>query len=173
MANRSSGSLLVVFVSSLLAGPSITAENASFRQGDVFVAQGRAHYRIPSAVVARDGTVLAFCNRRMDTVGDHAAEVHIVLRRSLDEGKSWQPMEDVFAREGWTAGIGSATVDDADGTILLFYGTHPVSGAAKAQAEREGLQTGRLLARSTDHGATWSHQRLVIAPNKAGAVGGE
>jgi len=159
-------------ISTVLTGPDVKAEAPCFQQTDIFVAKGRAHFRIPSMVVARDGTVLAFCNRRMDTVGDNAAEVHVVVRRSVDEGKTWRPMEDVLAAEGWTAGIGSAVVDAADGTILLFYGRHPVSTTTKAQAGKEGFETGRFLARSTDNGATWTHQKLVITANKAGAVGG-
>lgn len=172
MANKRQRALFLALVFAVLTGPYVNAEDPYFHQTDVFAAKGREHFRIPSLVVARDGTVLAFCNRRMDTVGDHAAEVHVVLRRSVDGGKTWGPIEDMFALEGWTAGIGSAVVDETDGTILLFYGRHPVSVLAKAQARKRGLETGRFLAKSTDHGATWSHHRLVIAANKAGAIGG-
>lgn len=159
-------------IATLFAGAYAEAENAYFQQTDIFSRKGRAHYRIPSVVVAKDGTVLAFCNRRMDTVGDNAAEVHVVLRRSVDGGKTWRPIEDLFAVEGWTAGIGTAVVDAADGAILLFYSRRPVSVAAKALAKEQKLDSGRLLARSADSGATWEHQRLVIAANKAGAIAG-
>ena len=74
-----------------------------FDQQDLFTAEGRAHYRIPSIAATRAGNVLAFANRRIDTAADEAEEVHLVMRRSLGGGQVWQPLSDLFAARGWHA----------------------------------------------------------------------
>ena len=45
--------------------------------------------RIPSLVTSREGTLLAFCEGRQSR-SDHA-ENDIVVKRSLDGGRSWSP----------------------------------------------------------------------------------
>ena len=54
-------------------------------------------YRIPVLSISQKGTLLAFCERRVG-LHDHAQN-DIVLRRSLNGGKSWQPLQ-VLAEEG-------------------------------------------------------------------------
>ena len=53
----------------------------------LFASGGRSNYRIPSIVVTDDGTVLAFCNDRKDTVDDHAAETVIAFARKPANGE--------------------------------------------------------------------------------------
>ena len=89
---------------------------------DVFVSRGRSHYRIPSIAVFNGGTVLCFANRRMDTVADGANEVHLIMRRSTDGGRNWDPVKDLFAEEGWDAAVGTATLDRRTGTVMVSYG---------------------------------------------------
>jgi len=57
---------------------------------DVFVGgqDGYPAYRIPSLVATKRGTLLAFAEARA-TLRDHA-ENDIVLKRSTDQGRTWQ-----------------------------------------------------------------------------------
>jgi len=55
MAKKRQGTLFLVLISTILTGPYVNAQNPHFQQTDVFAATGRAHFRIPSMVVAKDG----------------------------------------------------------------------------------------------------------------------
>ena len=74
------------------------ADKPFFEESEPFVNEGRANYRIPSLVIAKDGTIIAFANRRIDTILDGAPEKDLVLRRSMDKGKTWLPIQELVAR---------------------------------------------------------------------------
>jgi sialidase-1 len=61
-------------------------------KSDLFTAQqeGYALYRIPGMVVTTKGTVLAYCEARRTGKSDWDT-IDILLRRSTDGGKSWEP----------------------------------------------------------------------------------
>ena len=67
-----------------------------YREQVLFPTAGRSHYRIPSVVVTNDGTLLAFCNDRKDTVDDHAAETAIAFARKPLHG-AWEPIRALAA----------------------------------------------------------------------------
>ncbi|HXF60668.1 MAG TPA: sialidase family protein [Caldilineaceae bacterium] len=154
-----------------------------FEQIDLFGiemgAEGRQDvHRIPSLVVSAQGTVLAFCNRRIGSAADHGCDHHLVLRRSLDDGKTWEPVQVLFDRPGWRAGIGNAIVDYQHGTIMLIYGREQtVEGITEKElVERTRVppahpDAGLFILRSTDEGATWQESRLDLSPNAWGLRG--
>ena len=156
--------LLSVLVSGTFVSP-VLADEPFFEETDVFVTGGRANYRIPSLVVSKDGTILAFANRRVDTVVDGAPETDLVLRRSLDNGKTWLPIQDLFAREGWGGSIGNAIKDDTTGMIMVTYYRNPGTDTAKTQAKKNKEEAGAFIARSADSGETWIHKKLIRKPN--------
>src|SRR5262245_1210895 len=53
---------------------------------------GYKSFRIPALVLAANGNLLAFCEAR---AGGDASEIDLVLKRSLDGGKTWGPLEKV------------------------------------------------------------------------------
>ena len=118
----------------------------------VFEQGADANYHIPGLVVANNGNVLAFCEERWKSAGDNVGECHIVLRRSLDEGRTWLPMQTLRRREGGKFHIGSACVDRTTGTVLLICG-------------------GGWL-RSEDSGATWTDWKPSIVTPPDGMGGG-
>ena len=63
---------------------------------DVFPAgmNGITLYRIPGIVVTPKGTVLAYCEARRDSRSDWG-EIEVHLRRSLDGGKTWLPVQHI------------------------------------------------------------------------------
>lgn len=93
-------------------------------QQDLFVSgQGGYHtYRIPAIVVSRKGTVLAFCEGRKTSVADHG-DIDLLLRRSFDGGKTWQPVQCIHEEGGAEPiTIGNpCPIADADGTIHLLF----------------------------------------------------
>lgn len=110
-----------------------------FARGD----HGINNYRIPSLIVAPGGTLLAFCEARE---GGDASPTDLVLRRSADPGRSWQPMQRVLRCRDREAYMNPCPVVDGD-TVLLFC----------VDAHRSGPGHHRqLVLRSADDGATWS-----------------
>lgn len=99
-------------------------------------------YRIPAIVVTTKGTVLAFCEARK-TSGADSGDIDLVVRRSFDGGKTWQPMELVY-EEGGTEPIAIGNpcpIVAADGTIHLLF----------CRNNRDAF-----YAKSTDDGKTFS-----------------
>jgi hypothetical protein len=91
--------------------------------------------RLPSVVVATDGTVLAAWGR-----------ASIRVRRSEDGGSTWGP-EIMIADPGFH-GRG-ALVDEVTGDILVFVqDKHPPASQA--------------VYRSTDQGKTWKHEGFLV-----------
>ena len=130
------------------SGPQVT---------DVFVSgtEGYHTFRIPAVVVTNRGTVLAFCEGRKGSQNDHG-DVDLVLKRSLDGGKTWAKMQRVH-EEGGDAGITIGNpvpvVDQSNGTIWLFFCRN----------------SKRLfVTRSMDDGATWSKPLEVTEQVKPG-----
>src|SRR5262249_15162223 len=113
-------SLLLLF----LAPAAPAAAPAAPVQGDLFTSgQGGYHtYRIPSLLVRPKGALLAFCEGRRKGRGA-SGEIHVLLRRSLDGGKTWGKVQ-VVARDGAnTVGNPCPVVERSTGTIWLLL-TH-------------------------------------------------
>lgn len=127
-------------------------------QVDVFAKgqDGINTYRIPSILVSRKGTVLAFCEGRKSSAGD-TGEICLVLRRSFDGGSTWQPLQVVWDDGANTCGNPTAVVDRDTGTIWMAM-THNLGRSTEKQIESgssEGTRT-VWIAKSDDDGATWS-----------------
>src|SRR5262245_13209456 len=67
---------------------------------DLFVAGegGYKLYHIPGVVVTAKGTVLAWCEARKK--GSDWDDIHILLRRSTDDGRTWSEPHDIASVPG-------------------------------------------------------------------------
>ncbi len=114
-------------------------------QIDVYVSgTGGYHtYRIPAVVLTVRGTLLAFCEGRKTGRGDHG-DIDLVLRRSGDGGRTWEPMQLVY-EEGGTAkvtiGNPCPLVDRTTGTVWLAFCRN---------------NDRVFITRSTDDGRSWA-----------------
>ncbi|MBI5760424.1 MAG: exo-alpha-sialidase [Planctomycetales bacterium] len=136
---------------------SVADDGATFT--DVFVSgQGSYHsYRIPSVIVSAKGTVLALCEGRKKSRSD-AGDIDLVLKRSLDGCKSWQPMQVVWDDGPNTCGNPCPVVDRSTGTIWLLM-THNLGQDTEAKlvdSKSEGTRTA-WVTHSTDEGVTWTN----------------
>jgi sialidase-1 len=127
-------------------------------QQPVFVAgqDGYHTYRIPALIVSKAGTVHAFCEGRKKGRGD-AGDIDLVLKRSLDGGKTWGPMGIVWDDGPNTCGNPCPVVDRDTGTIWLLM-THNIGSDTEAlivEGKSRGSRT-VWVTKSTDDGATWA-----------------
>jgi sialidase-1 len=96
--------------------------------------------RIPALVSTKKGTLLAFCEARVNNSGDWA-EIDLLMRRSSDGGKTWDPPVVIVQREKEKP-LGNPTpIVDRDGTIHLLF--------------QRNYATAHYM-KSTDDGKTWS-----------------
>ena len=161
----------IVFCVLLAAPLAAAADEPEF--ADVFVAgkAGYPHYRIPSVVVTKKGTVLAFAEARQG--GDHSAN-DIVLKRSTDAGQTWGPMR-VLCEKGKDVLVNPCAVVLDSGRVLLMFQHFPAGYHARAMGKKvkllspgiEGETISRtLVTRSDDDGKTWLKPRDVTAGTK-------
>jgi sialidase-1 len=117
------------------------------QQADVFVAgtDGVNTYRIPSLIVAPGGTLLALCEARKLAVND-ASPTDMVLKRSRDLGRTWEPLKIVHRGHGAEAIMNPCPVVDGDAVLLFCMNAHRTDRGRHRQ----------LLLRSADDGETWS-----------------
>lgn len=99
-----------------------------------------ASMRIPALVLSKKGTLLAFCEGRIGTASDWA-DMDLLMRRSIDGGKSWEPHVVIAARQGGKPTSNPSPIVDSDGTIHLLY-------------QRDYARA--YYTQSKDDGKTWS-----------------
>jgi sialidase-1 len=129
--------------------------------------EGYASFRIPAVVATGAGTLLAFCEGRVDSAHDHG-DIDIVLKRSADGGRTWGPLQAVAKNGAGLAGNPAPVVLDT-GRVLLVH----VRNAAGAS--EDALLRGKVKAadgrrvwvqHSDDDGLTWSAAKEITAQVK-------
>ena len=143
-------------------------------QVDVFVAghEGYHTFRIPSVIAVpasrqnRTGALLAFCEGRKNSRGD-AGDIDLVLKRSLDGGKTWGSLQVVWDDGANTCGNPCPVIDRKTGTIWLLL-THNLGEDSEKQIEeRTGKGTRTVwVTKSADNGATWARPVEITKTTK-------
>src|SRR5436190_23365283 len=80
---------------------------------------GYASYRIPALITTPKGTLLAFCEGRRNSASD-TGDIDLLLRRSLDQGKTWEPVQTIADFDDNTVGNPAPVVERKTGAILLL-----------------------------------------------------
>lgn len=125
---------------------------------------GHKSYRIPAVIGLPDGTLLAFAEGRVKGSNDFG-DVNIVLKRSLDNGKTWSGMATIVDYDSLQAGNPAPVADLTDpdypgGRIFLFYntGNNHESEVRKGNGYREVW-----YKTSSDNGISWSDPVNITA----------
>jgi sialidase-1 len=153
----------------LLVGPLIMGRGgaAELEEGDLFPAgsYGYASYRIPGLVVTLRGTLLAYAEARRTGRGDWDA-IDIVLRRSVDGGRSWSRQQVVAKVPGARRNPVAASQRPTDSPEDLTY-NNPVAIADPQTGTVHllfCLEYARCFAmQSEDDGQTFSPPRELTA----------
>lgn len=162
---RSRVAVFLVAAACCLAGRAASAELDSrllFDSGK----EGYARYRIPCLIVTQKGTTLAICEGRKDG-GGLAGNIDIVVKRSTDSGRIWQPLEKIADDDGHTLGNPCAVVDQPSGTIwLALTRSHGQDTEPEIVAGLSRETTRVLLTTSSDDGRTWAPLRDITSACK-------
>jgi sialidase-1 len=149
-------------------------------KGEYVTERDRYHtFRIPGMAVASDGTILLFAEGRRgdgsDPRRDENAPADIVVRRSVDNGATWEPLvviDSGFRPDRGMVDFGDPTpvLDAETGTVFLLYGQWPDLGeitVAHGQSPDPGSGHQVVWVRSSrDNGKTWSERKQVVYPDE-------
>jgi sialidase-1 len=108
-------------------------------------------YRIPALITAPNGDLIAAIDERVPSCGDlkWSNNINIVIRRSIDNGKTWSEIETVVDYPlGKSASDPSMIVDKETGEIFLFYNYMDL--------DQELNVYYLYVTKSKDNGKTWS-----------------
>jgi len=111
-------------------------EQCLFRSGD----EDYHAYRIPALLSVGQGRVIAVCEGRRDSLADDG-DIDLVIKKSLDAGRTWSEVEVLLEGEGETAGNPCLIFDSEGPTIWLAFC-------------RNNRQV--FVMKSTDSGDSWS-----------------
>ena len=125
----------------------------------VFVAgkEGYASFRIPSIIQLPNKKIIAFAEGRVNGAGDFG-HVNIVMKTSVDGGKTWSAIEKIVSFGILQAGNAAPVVDLLDpqypqGKIFLFYNTGNVNESQLRQGK--GIREVWYIS-SVDYGESWT-----------------
>lgn len=136
------------------------------QQSPVFISgqEGYQTYRIPAIIRLSDKTLLAFCEGRKGSAADFG-NIDIVMKRSMDNGRTWSPLQVIVDYGNLQAGNCAPVQDISDplypgGRIFLFYntGNNHEGEVAKGNGLRECF-----YITSTDGGNNWSQPVNITA----------
>ena len=138
----------------------------SLEQIDIFISgqEGYHTFRIPALAVTTRGTLLAFAEARKHGRGD-AGEIDLVLKRSLDNGESWEPMQLVFSEPEMTCGNPCPVVDRDTGIIWLPFCKNLADGNETLITQGKAPRT-VWLTHSSDDGLTWAEPKEITSDVK-------
>ena len=112
------------------------------------------NYRIPSLLVTKDGTLLAFCEGRE---GGDSGDIDLLLKRSADNGATWSDETVVWDDGRNTCGNPCPVVDEENGRIWLFMTWNLGSDVERRIIRKESRDTRRpFVCYSDDDGKSWS-----------------
>ena len=133
---------------------------------EVFTAgeAGYPHFRIPTIVTTKKGTILAFAEARF--IKDDHGRNDIVLKRSTDNGQTWSKLIVIHADKELVMVNPSPVVLKND-KVLLIYETFPHGYHARVGRHHKMMDDGYgaertqrlLMVSSKDEGKTWSKAR--------------
>jgi sialidase-1 len=146
-----------VLLTGVTQGASQSAD-AQPKQYDVFVSgsDGYHTYRIPSLLVTKKGTLLAFCEGRRNSRSD-SGDIDLLCKRSVDGGKTWSRQQVIWDDKANTCGNPCPVVDRQSGVIWLIMTWNRGDDTEAQIKTNTGKDTRRVwLSRSDDDGITWS-----------------
>ena len=152
-----------VFVACFFALDRAYGARPFIRQSTVYGAKDGGYFvhRIPALLTTSKGMLLAFCEARSGSASD-SAPIDLVLKRSLDNGKTWTPTQVVAHFPGFTVGNPAPVEDRKTGVVWLLLTANPAGETEKEIENRSPKGTRTVwVTHSSDDGATWAPAREI------------
>lgn len=128
---------------------------------------GMSNYRIPSLIQSGDGSLLAFIEGRPNGADPGAnGLINISLKRSLDKGKTWLPVQILEESTQYDFSDPRPVIDKSTNTIFVFYTQWQDLCAQNGNCAAPGDPNYLLYKMSQDNGVTWSDTINVSASVK-------
>jgi len=148
--------------------PDPDPEETSVMAPDIFRAatEGYSCFRIPAVSRTKKNTLLAFAEGRKRNCKDEG-DIDLVLRRSVDNGKTWSPLIMVWDDGGNTCGNPSPVVDPETGRIHLLMTWNLGEDNIGAINAGTSTDTRRVFhSWSDDDGLTWTRPKEITSSVK-------
>jgi sialidase-1 len=144
--------------------PASARADSSLLYTTPFVAgeSGYKIFRIPAIWTANNRPVLAFAEGRIDHRRAQG-NIDVVLRRSLDGGQTWQPMQVVADMGADFCGNPCVVEESGRGRIWLAFTCSPGAATEEEIVARTKPATRVFVTHSDDAGATWAEPRDISA----------
>ena len=137
----------------------ISVARGLFETKDIFVAgQDKIReYRIPALVTTGKGTLIAVCDARVEKPGDAINNIDLAMKRSFDNGRTWEPLKILVDFPGQQAAADPCMlVDRTTGTVWIAYDHVLDKLLPSSLRKRERREIALHLIYSRDDGRTWS-----------------
>jgi sialidase-1 len=118
--------------------------------------EGYACYRSPAMVISNEGTILAFCEGRLNNCNDEG-DIDVVLKRSTDGGITWDSLQ-TLVNDGINNTKDCVPVVLASGRILLIYSWNKAIPSEEDRTTRDVF-----VCYSDDDGLNWSQPRNITS----------
>jgi len=116
-------------------------------------------YRIPAIMASGNGTMLAFCEGRKNSSSD-SGDIDIVLKRSFDNGNTWDAMQIIADNGIDTVGNPAPVLDKDTGTIWLLLTENLAAGPEPMIIAGKAPRT-VWITHSNDDGLTWAEPEEI------------
>ncbi|MCA1901003.1 MAG: glycoside hydrolase [Candidatus Hydrogenedens sp.] len=133
-----------------------------FKSGE----EGYDTFRIPSLIKTKQGSLIAFCEGRKDSVSD-SGNIDLICRRSEDDGNTWGPLQVIWDDDKNTCGNPCAVIDSESGTIILLMTWNLGEDSEPEIIAGKSKDTRRVfISRSVDDGQTWTKPEEITSSTK-------
>lgn len=122
------------------------------------------NYRIPSVIVTKQGTILAFCEGRE---GGDSGDIDLLMKRSEDNGKTWSSEMIIWNDGKNTCGNPCPVVDNETGRIWLIMTWNNGEDSEWELINKKSVDTrSPFICYSDDDGQTWSVPAMMSSACK-------